>query len=207
MVRAVGNARSLARTTRGWGLMQATATQVVEELARAQDADGGGLGRVGWLPKGELDERQWAHAGRRMSAIERASQWWIGDWLRYGSARWGEKYSQAARITGYDVPSLRNMAWVANEFDLSRRCDNLTWSHHAAAAGLEPEEQARWLDQAARLRLSVADLRSEIRTSQRGVISHKAHAGGGGLDSSPAVCPTCGQALPPEQELALCATT
>jgi hypothetical protein len=150
--------------------------------------------KVGWTPAAELDERTWAATGRRMSLVDRASQWWIGDWLRYGSARWGDRYAQAARITGYDVPSLRNMAWLAAEFDLSRRRDDLTWSHHAAVAGLPLDEREPWLDRAAQHRLSVAELRREIRAvNRRRAVSSSTPSPHEGTRRR--TCPTCGQPL------------
>ena len=79
----------------------------------------------------------------------------------------GEKYVEAAKITGYDVRSLANMASLAGCFEVSRRRDNLTWSHHAVVAALDPEEQNRWLDVAATQRLSVADMRIELRSTER----------------------------------------
>jgi hypothetical protein len=120
-----------------------------------------------WLPKKSLEHPEWVAAGRRLGAIGRSNQWWMGDWLRYGAARWGEKYVEASRITGYDVGSLRNMASLASQFSLSRRRDNLTWCHHAAVASLEVHEQDYWLDRATTLKLSVADLRVELRTARR----------------------------------------
>jgi hypothetical protein len=123
--------------------------------------------RAGWIPQEELDLHAWVTLGKRFGRMGRGVQWWIGDWLRYGSARWGEKYADAARITGYDPGSLRNMVCLANEFDLSRRRDTLAWSHHAAVAGLVQQEQERWLDHAERAKLSVADLRLTLRASHR----------------------------------------
>jgi hypothetical protein len=158
--------------------------------------EGGALNAVGWRPDADLDQHAWAVAGRRMSAIDRASQWWIGDWLRYGTERWGEKYTQAARITGYDVPSLRNMAWLASEFEISRRRDTLTWSHHAAVAALEPEQQDTWLDRASEEHLSVADLRGEIRTHQRAGRAEGNASDDDGPHHDRDLCPTCGQKLP-----------
>jgi len=154
-----------------------------------------GLKTAGWVPQPEMSEHEWAAFGRRMSAIGRASQWWIGDWLRYGVERWGEKYVRAARITGYDVASLRNMAWLAGEFDLSRRRDGLTWSHHAAVAGLEPEQRDVWLHRAESLRMSVSDLRSEIRAAQRG-LAEPAATSRAETQLEAARCPTCGQKMP-----------
>jgi hypothetical protein len=148
------------------------------------------------MPQADLAHSEWLATGRRLGAIGRCSQWWIGDWIRYGTAKWGEKYAEAARVTGYDVASLRNMAWVASRFDLSLRSDKLTWSHHVLLAPLEPDEQRRWLQRAAEERLSVADLRVELRALQGGdrrpSTDDAAAAGSGDADL---VCPHCGHAL------------
>jgi hypothetical protein len=155
------------------------------------------LSKIAWVPQRDLDHSDWLSAGRRLGAIGRCSQWWIGDWVRYGTARWGEKYAEAARVTGYDVASLRNMAWVASRFDLSLRNDKLTWSHHVLLAPLEPEAQREWLQRASEERLSVADLRLELRALRAGdpkparVATVATKDTGGDL----AVCPHCGHAL------------
>ncbi len=90
----------------------------------------------------------------------------MGDWLQYGAFRWGQKYAEAARITGYDAGSLRNMAWMASQFPPARRRASLTWCHHAAVAGLSLAEQERWLDLVTAERLTVADLRAALRTER-----------------------------------------
>ena len=64
---------------------------------------------------------EWVEQGRWLGAIGRGSGWWIGDWVRYGSVRYGDKYAAAAQVTGYDVQSLMNMSYVASRFDASRR--------------------------------------------------------------------------------------
>lgn len=138
--------------------------EIVSSLKR--DKGAARLSTIGWVPNQELDSQEWVLAGRRLGAIGRGSQWWVGDWIRYGTARWGEKYVDAARITNYDVQTLRNLAYVASRFDLSLRRDNLTWSHHALLAALSTEEQQHWLDHASSGKLSVADLRVELRTSR-----------------------------------------
>lgn len=99
--------------------------------------------------------------------MTRCSQWWIGDWVRYGNGRWGEKYKEASKITGYDVQSLRNMAYVAGRVEVSRRRYKLTWSHHAEVSSLDPSGQDRWLELAEAERMSVADLRIELRAARR----------------------------------------
>jgi len=122
--------------------------------------------KVAWVPQRDLEQPEWLLAGQRLGAIGRCSQWWIGDWLRYGVSKWGEKYALAARVTGYDAASLRNMAWVASRFDPSLRSDKLAWSHHVLLAPLDHSAQEYWLDRAVRERLSVADLRLALRSTR-----------------------------------------
>jgi hypothetical protein len=112
----------------------------------------------------------------------------------YGTSKWGEKYADAARVTGYDVASLRNMAWVASRFEPSLRSDKLTWSHHVLLAPLEPEEQRHWIERAAQSRFSVADLRIELRMAERkGKQPGEGHTAEGG--GSKVACPYCGHEL------------
>lgn len=155
---------------------------------------------IAWQPQQELDQHQWAATGRRLGMIGRCSQWWIGDWIRYGAARWGERYAQAARITGYDVASLRNMAWVASQYeDLSLRNDKLTWSHHVLLAPLEVPERAVWLQRAVEERLSVADLRIELHGAKRCEQPHLTPVASPEQtdegETPPVVCPQCGHEL------------
>ena len=153
-----------------------------------------GITLVGWVPPDDhMDHPQWVAVGRRLGGISRTNQWWIGDWLLYGTAKWGEKYVEAAKITGYDVRSLANMASLAGCFEMSRRRDNLTWSHHAVVAALDPDEQDRWLDLATAERLSVADLRIELRSTerQRGT-QERPYAEPTQEGVSGFICPRCG---------------
>jgi hypothetical protein len=145
-----------------------------------------------------MDHPQWVAVGRRLGGISRTNQWWLGDWLLYGAAKWGEKYVEAAKITGYDVRSLANIASLAGCFEMSRRRDNLTRSHHAVVAALDPDEQDRWLDLATAERLSVADLRIELRsTEHRRSAQERTHAESTKEDvSSNFVCPRCGYRVP-----------
>jgi hypothetical protein len=157
------------------------------------------LSATAWMPDEDMDYRKWILEGRRIGAIGRGSPWWVGDWLHYGTTRWGERYLEAVKITGYDSKSLRNLRYVSSRFALSLRRDNLTWSHHALLAAMEPDEQRHWLDRAVANRFSVEDLRIELRTAQRGGYAARARLDELQLDehSEPAcrpilVCPQCG---------------
>ena len=159
----------------------------------------GGVSKIAWIPQEDLGHSEWLATGRRLGAIGRCSQWWIGDWIRYGTSRWGEKYAEAARVTGYDVASLRNMAWVASRFSLSLRSDKLAWSHHVLLAPLETAAQKYWLERASEERLSVADLRLELRAAQNRDQKAMTSDAAESSSSDPAnalVCPHCGHELP-----------
>jgi hypothetical protein len=125
------------------------------------------ISTTAWSPRVALTVADWIRQGRWLGALGRGSGWWIGDWVRYGSARYGDRYRPAARATGYDVHSLRNMAYVAGRFDVPRRRESLSFSHHAELASLPVEEQDLWLDRAEAGALSVGSLRSEVRWARQ----------------------------------------
>ncbi|MFL5913769.1 MAG: LmbU family transcriptional regulator [Gaiellaceae bacterium] len=120
-----------------------------------------------WAVSGDLSLLEWSQSGRRLGVIGRGTGWWIGDWVHYGNARFGERYVRAARITGYDVQTLMNMVYVASRFAPSRRRPNLSFSHHAELAALPTDEQDHWLERAEAERLSVRCLREEVRRARR----------------------------------------
>jgi hypothetical protein len=119
-----------------------------------------------WAADCELGVSEWVEQGRCLGAIGRGSAWWIGDWVRYGSVRYGDKYAAASQVTGYDAHSLMNMSYVASRFEPSRRRPGLSFSHHAVLAGLSPDDQELWLDRAEAGGLSVRALRIELRKAR-----------------------------------------
>ncbi len=104
---------------------------------------------------------EWEALGQVLGHMGRNIQWWIGDWVNYGEAAYGEKYAQAMDVTGVDYAVLANYAWVASRVSL--RNETLTWTHHLEVAALEPSEQERWLEAAAKENLSTRELRARIR--------------------------------------------
>ena len=93
---------------------------------------------------------EWQLAGAQISRISSASIWWLGDWVNYGEHAYGSRYKAALEVTALDSKTLRNYAWVARRFDMSRRRDTLSFQHHAEVAGLASAEQELWLTRADR---------------------------------------------------------
>ncbi len=94
--------------------------------------------------------------------MSRASAWWLGDWIVYGERSYGERYKTALELTSLDYQTLRNYAWIARSFPLSRRRDKLSFQHHAEVASLTEAEQDLWLQRAERLQWSRAELRRNL---------------------------------------------
>jgi hypothetical protein len=116
------------------------------------------------LPAG-LSITEWKAVGSRLREVQNSLLWWLGDWCIYGEDHYGGKYAEIIAATEYDYQTVANAKYVARRFEFSRRRENLSWSHHAEVAPLEPAEADRWLDRAAAEHWSQKTLRLEIRTA------------------------------------------
>ena len=153
---------------------------------------------VSWAPSATLTARQWMEYGQRLRRLGMGANWWVGDWIRYGNARYGERYKLATKLTGYDKQTLMNFAYVSSRFAVSRRSVEVSWSHHAELAALDPDAQLRWLARVVVDRLSLRDLRRELRTERKNVPRHPTSRSASEPyrePESPATCPTCGRPL------------
>lgn len=162
---------------------------------------------LAWHCESNLSFAEWLEHGRKLSALSTSLSWAIGDWVNVGTKAFGEKYREAEQVSGYDVQSLMNMAYVASRVSPERRRFELTWSHHAEVASLGPDDQNRWLAHAIDNRMSVRKMRDGRRRERLASRTASAEAAGatGGTDettvSAPpqlAVskhCPHCGHSL------------
>jgi hypothetical protein len=150
------------------------------------------LTKVSWSAPRDLDLAEWVEQGHRIGMMGRSAGWWIGDWLRYGNAKYGEKYSRAMKITGYDAQTLMNMVWVCSRIEISRRREKLSWSHHAEVAAVDLLLQEQLLNQAEAERLSVRDLREVIRLERRSRGGDGGEDEAGAPEATAVVCPQCG---------------
>jgi 16S rRNA G966 N2-methylase RsmD len=76
-------------------------------------------------------------------------------------------FSQEMDETELDYHTLQNYKWVAGSVEMSRRRDNLSFSHHEAIAKLNPSEQIKILEEAENEKLDVHDLRQKVREQNK----------------------------------------
>ncbi len=120
-----------------------------------------------WAPAKDLSSDEWLQHGRTITRLQEASQWWLGDWWRYGEHRYGE------RVKAADDPSLpafqtcADAGYVAGAFETSRRREVLSQSHHREVAALEQADQDDWLDKAEQHNWSRNELRRQLRDSRQ----------------------------------------
>jgi hypothetical protein len=115
----------------------------------------------------KLSFDRWLCIGEFLSAVRTSSAWCLGDWLIYGETMYTGRYRDAIRHTSLDYQTLRNYAWVARRFPISRRRETLSFGHHAEVASLPEPEQDFWLRTAESSGWSTSHLRREVRASLR----------------------------------------
>lgn len=120
------------------------------------------------LPE-KLSFDDWQSIGHMLVRIDTGVQWWLGDWWHYGFHRYGERKAITIKQGScrYTFQSLMNLGWVAGRVRTSFRNELLSWTHHYAVAALEPAEQKRWLDRAAKSKMSVARMRERMFQHER----------------------------------------
>jgi len=160
---------------------------------------------VAWQCHVGLTREEWQAYGSRIGLASKSTNWWLGDWMRFGERYQDQRYHHAAELTGYEEQTLMNLAYVAGRFVTSRRREILSWSHHAELAALDTTDQDFWLDQAAIRHLSVRELRVGLRgprapAPRDRAKSARAASGSSYSPRSPSpdvrlVCPTCGRPL------------
>jgi hypothetical protein len=111
----------------------------------------------------DLSFEQWQAAVAQLVIVARGCMWWLGDALHFASHKWGKRYEQALRTTGYDYGTLANASYVASRIESSRRREKLSFGHHQVVAPLDPEQQDEMLDKAESEHLSVQELRRAVR--------------------------------------------
>lgn len=167
--------------------------QLMLDLSRAGAIDEVSL----TLTDPEMKFEEWEAVGRFLGSIDRACRWWVGDWLNFGEALYGEeasqavestpaeRYDEAERVTGLDRQTLMNVSSICRRVARSRRRTELGFWIHGEVAALEPEEQALWLDKAVGEGWHRSELRSAIRAAKNPTTNDDEAHNGAGPGGSP----------------------
>jgi len=120
------------------------------------------LTKTSLIFKRDITKEEWMDGFNSLKKIEGCIQFWIGDFLAYRNQKWG-MYDDIAEETGYEKKALQNIKYVADKVKSSLRLEDLSFSHHSEVASLTPEKQELFLNKAVEEKLSVRELREEIR--------------------------------------------
>ena len=124
------------------------------------------LGKTSLTFKREVTQEEWSTVFNSLKMVEGCVQFWIGDCLAYREQKWG-MYDDVSKESGYDKKTLRDIKRVSENVESVRRKTDLSFSHHLEVATLEPEKQIEFLDKASKEKLSVRELRNEIRRDSK----------------------------------------
>lgn len=116
---------------------------------------------------GELSEKDWWNIVGGLLRIEATIQLLIGDLLAFGERQFKHTYREVAELYGREVETLYNYAYVASHVNFSFRNEKLQYTHYYHVAKLNPKDQRRWLELAAKNEWSAAQMRAMILGKQR----------------------------------------
>lgn len=161
-------------TENGTGLALAADKGVLELVLELEK--GGAIDTISLtLTDPEMTYDRWEALGKLLGRVDRASRWWIGDWLNFGEALYGEKsaqaiettqadrYKETERVTGLDHGTLLNISSICRKVARSRRRPELGFWIHGEVSALEPQEQIHWLQRAVDESLTKSELRAAIK--------------------------------------------
>lgn len=114
--------------------------------------------------KNSTSYEDWVQEGLSLNKDYSDYKWRLGDWWNKGHA-YGER-SKLVESDEWDGPkhqTCRNAGSMAEEFQMSRRRDKLTYGHHCEVQALPVEEQEKLLDECEREGHSVMRLRQRVK--------------------------------------------
>ena len=112
----------------------------------------------------DLTLEEWQEIGNTLRGIEHGRMFWIGDWINYGEARYGEKYSQALSHTDYALNTLQRAASVCKRIPYDMRRPGLAFEQHALIASLEEKQQKKAFELAEKNEETVVETRERVNT-------------------------------------------
>ncbi len=167
---------------------QTTAIQLLLDLEAAGAVDEVSLN----LTDLDMPYQRWEDLGRFLGGLQRRTNWYLGDWLNFGEALYGQeasqgidsttkqRYDEAERVTGLDHGTLMNIRSICGRVARERRRSELGFWIHAAVAPLDPEEQIEWLQRAIDEGWTRVQLQDAIKEAKNPTPPEPEPDGGGG---------------------------
>ena len=100
-----------------------------------------------WQLPADLTESDWVDAGKRLTKVDDAYNWWLGDWWAYGSSAYGERKAvvESDDWNGPAFQTCMDAAFVCRVYETSRRREVVPFVHHREVAALPYEEREQCL--------------------------------------------------------------
>lgn len=123
----------------------------------------------------DLTFEEWRGALETADMLCSAGPWFLVDLMAYGVAAFGEAHSQALPTaeddpTGERQARMKQAAWMATKYPTENtRVPSLSYTHHRAAAELEPDDRHTLLEYAAKKHLSTRDLIALVKERQSAI--------------------------------------
>lgn len=151
----------------------------------------GALDEVSLVITSPIEYERWESLGTFLGSLDRRTRWYLGDWLIYGEAEYGEeaaqavddpktRYDVARRVTGLDSGTLQNIRSICEKVPRERRRAELGFWIHAEVAPLEPQEQIDWLQKAIDEGWGRTELRAAIKAEKNPPADEPPDGGGDG---------------------------
>lgn len=151
---------------------------------------------MGYNLPAKAEFEDWEADGEKLFEMAHKVPFLMGDWLNAGEDRFGEMYAQAIDLTKLAYSTLAQYKWVCGAIPVKRRVAALSFGHHVAVAGLEPDKQDEMLKQALREGWSRKDLRKAVRAlgafSGGGAENVDGEVVSGTNKDNSVTCPRCG---------------
>ena len=130
------------------------------------------LEESGWLSstalvidRPDLSYEKYTALGVLIGKVGTAVKWWVGDYLMFGEALYGERAAQASEALNLSAEGRQECLRVALAVPRSRRRPSLSWWHHriVAARWLTLPQREQLLDEAEREGLTTRELEARVR--------------------------------------------
>ena len=115
------------------------------------------ISRIGLQINGDLSQEEWQELAASLGEVASSIAFIVGDWLVYGQGLFGTdgfpdkkvghpSYQLALAVTGLDLSTLQNYAYVSRSVPYSLRSERLSWEHHRLLAKLPDGDKQGWID-------------------------------------------------------------